>query len=86
MSGELAPYSLSELSLFIVSIITSAGGLCAILGKIMASSRFKEWTCCCVKITNDPYDKAELEIMKDKLEIEAPRKQSNAFNKDSQVP
>tara|TARA_R110002020_G_scaffold239635_3_gene452192 strand:- start:702 stop:941 length:240 start_codon:yes stop_codon:yes gene_type:complete len=63
MSGNLAPYSLSELSLFVVSIITAAGGLCAVLGKIATTSRCKECKCCCIRIVNDPLDVEEIKEM-----------------------
>ena len=75
MSGQLTIYSLSELSLFVVSIIGAVGGLCGILGKILVTSRCSSCQFCCglIKLKNDPLDATELEIMKDKLDLESNR-------------
>ena len=72
-STGLAPYSLSELSLFVVSCITALGTLCAVMGKIMATSRCSECSCCCIKCRNDPLEADEIEALA-KLEPPPPQK------------
>tara|TARA_R110000824_G_scaffold2946_2_gene13452 strand:- start:8894 stop:9151 length:258 start_codon:yes stop_codon:yes gene_type:complete len=80
MSG-LAPYSLSELSLFVVSCITAMGTLCAVAGKILATSRCNECSCCCIKCKNDPLEKEELEALS-KIDLEAPKQLVKKENSD----
>ena len=81
MSG-LAPYSLSELSLFVVSCITAMGTLCAVMGKIMATSRCNECSCCCIKCKNDPLEAEELKALADvDLESKPPEIKENTDNK-----
>ena len=76
MSGQLTTYSLSELSLFVVSIIGAFGGLCGIIGKILVTFRCSDCNLCCglIKLKNDPLDASELEIMKESkaLDLENP--------------
>ena len=72
MSGQLTTYSLSELSLFVVSIIGAFGGLCGIIGKILVTSRCSDCNLCCglIKLKNDPLDASELEIMKESKSVD----------------
>ena len=71
MSGELTAYSLSELSLFVVSILGACGGLLGIFFKGISKSRCSNIKCCCgcLECMRKPPTAEELAIMS---EAEAP--------------
>ena len=71
MSGELTAYSLSELSLFVVSILGVCGGLLGIFFKGISKSRCSNIKCCCgcLECMRKPPTAEELAIMS---EIEIP--------------
>jgi len=65
MSGNLTAYSLSELSLFVVSIMTAGGGLLAVFFKGITRSRCSDINCCCglLKCERKPPTVEELRVM-----------------------
>ena len=65
MSGNLTAYSLSELSLFVVSIMTAGGGLLTVFFKGITRSRCSDIRCCCglLQCERKPPTAEELRIM-----------------------
>tara|TARA_R110000824_G_scaffold83633_1_gene209302 strand:- start:4136 stop:4417 length:282 start_codon:yes stop_codon:yes gene_type:complete len=85
MADGLDDYSLSELSLFVVSVIGACGGICGIIFKGLSTSRCENCSLCCglVSVKNDPPTAEELEkIAKLTEEASLPKKKKTDKNDD----